>query len=100
MMKYNHWLPKLLTKLIPGQIVNAIVLFKRVYFLKEKSQVDEKLIRHEKKHIDQQEKDGLKFYLIYFVEYLANRSKGMSHFESYKNISYEIEARKAETKSM
>lgn len=95
-MKYNHWLPRFLTKILPNQRINAIVLFKTVLFREKKENVSKRLIRHERKHIEQQERLGLKFYYLYLKEYLSNRKKGMKHFEAYRNISFEIEARKAE----
>lgn len=95
-MKYNHWLPKLLTKLSPNSTINAIVLFKTVLFREKKENISERLIKHEKKHIEQQEEFGLKFYYLYLKEYINNRLDGMSHRKAYLNISFEIEARNAE----
>ena len=89
-MKYNHWIPKLLK-------VNAIVLFQTIYFAMTKNLVTERLIRHEKKHIEQQKKEGsIKFKIKYFLEYLKNLAKYRNHHRAYYYISYEIEARKAE----
>jgi len=95
-VKYNHWLPKLLTKLSPNSTINAIVLFKTVLFREKKDNVSKRLIKHEKTHIKQREKLGLKFYYLYLKEYIQNRLDNMSHRESYLNISFEIEAREAE----
>lgn len=96
MIKYRHWLPKLLTKLIPGMTVNAIVIFGNIYFLKRKSMVSKKLFRHELVHVEQQEREGVLFYIRYICEYLKNLIKYKNHTRAYLNISYEIEARKAE----
>ena len=87
---YNHWLPKLLK-------VNAITLNQHVFYTDIKARVSDRLRRHEKKHVMQYKRDGIiKFLSRYFYEYLKNRIKGMSHGKAYLNISYEIEARKAE----
>ncbi len=46
------------------------------------------LIRHEKEHIRQQRRySPLLFLILYCIEYLANRAKGMDHFQAYWNIS-------------
>ena len=95
-MKYNHWIPKMLTKIIPKIRINAIVLFGTIYFAESEDQVDERLYQHELKHVEQQNNEGILFYFRYFYEYLKNRLKGMSHGKAYLLISYEIEARKAE----
>jgi hypothetical protein len=34
----------------------------------------------------------LTFYLIYVLEYLIYRIKGMNHYDAYMNISFEKEA--------
>lgn len=96
MMKFEHWLPNLLTNLLPNQKINAIVLFKVVYFREERLKTSEKLIRHEKTHIKQQNNEGLLFYFKYVTEYFTNLIKYKNHYKSYRNISYEIEARAAE----
>ncbi len=51
------------------------------------------LLNHERIHVDQIKKVGFfKFYLTYLNEYLANRFKGLSHWDAYRKISYEVEA--------
>mgnify|MGYP000754129952 CR=1 FL=1 len=89
-MKYNHWLPKLIN-------ANAIVINKKIYFAMSKEKVSDRLLKHEQEHIKQQEEEGfLSFLFNYIKEYLGNRLDGMKHYEAYYNISYEVEARKAE----
>ena len=88
-MYYNHWLPKLLK-------VNAIVLLGVVYFAERKKQITERLYKHELRHKEQQEEDGVKFYIIYLKEYFVNLVKYRNHHKAYYNISYEKDARKAD----
>ena len=88
-MKYNHWLPKTLK-------VNAIVINKTIYFAMAADKVSDRLMRHEKEHVRQQEKEGFLFYPKYFWEYLKNLVKYKNHNKAYWYISYEIKARKAE----
>ena len=95
-IKYNHWIPKLIS-LIPGIKINAIVLFKTAYFRQPKNEISLRLIRHEKEHVQQQREEGLLFYSRYFYEYLCNLINYKNHYKAYYYISYEIEARKAET---
>ena len=95
-MKFNHWLPKLLSKL-PGMRINAIVLFYTAYFYQPEEKVSERLLRHEKEHIRQQEEEGFFWFLIkYISEFLINYVRYFSFREAYLKISYEVEARRAE----
>ena len=63
-------------------------IWNTVYLRNESMFNDDKLIRHETKHIEQMKKDGKIWYLIkyhyYWIKY------------GYKNNPYEIEAREAE----
>lgn len=107
-MKFNHWLPKLLSKL-PYQRINAIVLFGTIYFREEEKNIDKRLYKHELKHVEQQKKEPIMFYLKYILYYLINMIKNIGflfkeiiktftkyHLKSYKEIKYEIEAREEE----
>jgi len=90
MEKYNHWLPKLLR-------VAGVTIGKNIYYKNSKNLVSIKLRRHEKEHVKQYRQNGLiKFLFCYFYEYIKNLIKYRSHKKAYLNISYEIEARKAE----
>lgn len=71
--------------------INAIVLFPFVLY--QEKNPSESIKRHEAVHLRQIKNDGvLKFYLKYFFEYTQGRRKGLSHYEAYRNISYEKEA--------
>jgi hypothetical protein len=62
-------------------------------FIFVKSLERKKLINHEKIHIRQQlELLVLIFYIIYGLEWLINKIKGMSNDDAYRNISFEREA--------
>jgi hypothetical protein len=52
-------------------------------------------IRHEQQHVRQFFADPLLFHMKYFYQLFRNKLSGMSWYESYRNISYEIEARLA-----
>lgn len=87
---YNHWLPVLLG-------AGGVTIGHTIYYAKPKEQVPTWMIRHEMAHIEQYRRYGTVLFLIlYFYEYLQNRKKGMNHNDAYMNISFEIEARKAE----
>ena len=52
------------------------------------------LVVHEVAHVVQYLRDGtLPFLLRYLYDYMRHRASGLSDFEAYLNISYEIEAR-------
>ena len=95
-MKFNHWLPKLLSKLT-GTGIAGIVIFKTAYFPQSREDTPKKTIIHEKTHIRQQEEDGFFWFLInYISEFLINYVRYFSFQKAYRNISYEVEAREAE----
>jgi len=112
-MKFNHWLPKIITKLRriidKNYRLNAIVLLGTIYFYDEEDDVNKKLFKHELKHVEQQEKEGILFYFKYLYEWIEyiflhvkfkdiiSLKRLFNLFDiAYLNISYEIEARKAE----
>jgi hypothetical protein len=48
---------------------------------------------HEQIHVNQIKKDGIvKFYGRYLWEYFQGRKQGLTHYQAYRNISYEKEA--------
>jgi hypothetical protein len=71
--------------------INAIVLYPFILYCD--SSPSERIISHEQIHINQIKTDGvLKFYIRYLLEYGKGRWQGLSHYEAYRNISYEKEA--------
>lgn len=83
-IKYSHWLPKLLK-------VDGVTIGKAIY-LKDTT-IDTTLIKHELIHVEQYEKHGVLGFLIrYFYHYIKGRLQGLSHWESYHAIPFEIEA--------
>ena len=55
----------------------------------------DKLLRHEKRHLKQQIVFLIiPFYLIYVANYLINLIKYKDHQKAYRNILFEIDARK------
>lgn len=78
-------------KILKPLKINAIVLYPFVLYCDPEP--DQKIISHEQVHLDQIKQDGvLKFYSKYLWEYLKGRKNGLSHYEAYRNISYEREA--------
>ena len=85
---FNSRIPKLLG-------VGAITLYPFIFY--RMADAPETLRAHEFTHIKQIETLGfLRFYFLYTVEYLKGRYSGLPHREAYLNISFEVEARKAE----
>jgi hypothetical protein len=73
----------------------AITLGKRVYIAAEHA--SEAVLRHELVHVRQVGELGLvRFVVRYVAEYMRNRRLGLSHDESYRAISFEVEAFAAE----
>jgi hypothetical protein len=73
----------------------AITLGRRVYLSAEHA--SEAVLRHELVHVRQVAELGLvRFVVRYVAEYMRNRRRGMSHDESYRAISFEVEAFAAE----
>lgn len=55
----------------------------------------DRLIRHELVHVDQYEHFGIVGFLArYFGEYCVNLVKFRSHNKAYREISFEVEARR------
>jgi hypothetical protein len=67
-----------------------------------KDKVPAHLMRHELVHYAQQKRLGFKFYYLYLKEYFTRLYFNMltaisdAHWDAYSNISFEVEARKAE----
>ena len=55
------------------------------------SENDERLLRHERKHLEQIERDGRLLFSIKYLYWLCRYG--------YKNCPYEVEARAAESKT-
>ena len=85
---YGHWLP-------PKLGVEAVTLGHHIFYVGFNPRAA--LRRHEEKHVEQYEEHGFIGFLIkYFIEYLRGRLKGLGHWEAYREISFEIEARRSE----
>ena len=89
-MNFNHWI----FKFLPNHI-NGLTLPWGSYFKEQFP--DNRVVIHELVHQKQIKELGiLKFYSQYVLEYLKNLPKYKHPFDAYWNISFEIEARKAE----
>lgn len=89
---YNHWFPEKLS-------ASAVTIGYTIYYSMPKEFVPYRVYLHEMEHIRQIRELGVAvFYFRYLVEYLLGRLRGENHWQAYKNISFEIEARRAERK--
>jgi hypothetical protein len=71
--------------------INAIVIYPFVFYCEAKP--SEEILEHEQIHLNQIKRDGVFcFYIRYLKEYLRGRLDGLSHYDAYRNISYEKDA--------
>jgi hypothetical protein len=83
---YNSNLAKILK-------VDGITLFPFIFIANSKENALEWRISHEKVHLWQQLKWLIiPFYVVYLLEYVSGRFKGLNHYQAYRNISFEKEA--------
>lgn len=77
--------------------INAIVLYPFVLYCDPTP--GKRITSHERVHLEQIKKDGVvTFYVRYLFEYVRGRINGLTHDESYRSISYEVEAYSKELK--
>lgn len=75
----------------------ALTIGQHIFYQAENRFISNRLRNHEMKHVEQYREIGIpRFLFLYMVEYCWNRLKGLSKKESYRQISFEIEARKVE----
>ena len=96
------YLPKFLLMIIVSRRLVNVLSFNFAsamaffpFILLQKASLRENVImmNHERIHLRQQlELMVVLFYALYVVEYLVGRLKGQTHYQSYKNISFEKEA--------
>lgn len=71
--------------------INAIVLYPFVLYCDPEP--SEEITKHEEVHLNQIRRLGmLKFYWQYLWEYWQGRRRGLTHYQAYRNISFEREA--------
>ena len=88
--RYPWWLRLFL---MPG--VAGVTLGRRIYLVDETRA--ERSIRHELAHVRQIARLGvLTFYWRWLREYVANRRRGLTSYQAYRQISFEVEAFAAE----
>lgn len=76
--------------------INAIVLYPFTLFADKNPDIY--VCNHERIHHEQIKSLGVcKFYGIYLKEYLRGRLRGLSHHQSYREISFEKEAYRHQT---
>ena len=89
-IKHNHWFPKLLK-------VNGITIGSKILLRDEPKNVKRNTYKHELQHCYQIEAVGFfKFYLSYFMYYLAGYIYLGNWEQSYYDIPYEREAYEVE----
>lgn len=86
---------------IPGFVgAGAITIYPFIFYgpddrMTVKEQLE--MRHHEWVHVDQIRKTGFfRFYISYFLYYLASRVEGYNHYDAYMLIPYEQEARELE----
>lgn len=84
---------KRLLSVLSFNFASAMALYPFV-LLRDKEMLNDKTtLLHEKIHLRQQiELLIIPFYLIYVLEYLYGRCRGLSHYNAYRQISFECEA--------
>jgi len=82
-----------LVKIITGGFARAITLYPLVLVSNASDLHDPVLVNHEKIHLRQQrELLVLPFSALYLLEYVKGRLGGLSHYDAYRQISFEREA--------
>lgn len=111
-VKYDHWFAPMIPFIKSKNTLYAKVIGKTIYFSEPKEVVlkkyvdgsfkFKKLMRHELEHIYQMEREGTFVYLVkYGVKWFINMFKcAFRPHKSYLEISYEKEARAAESLEM
>ena len=93
-MYFNSWL----FKFWPLKNYEAITLEPfGIFFKHSEAETDPRIIKHESVHVAQIKRLGvILFYILYLCEYLKNLVIYRNHDQAYQNISFEIEAYRAE----
>ena len=87
---YNSRLPVLLG-------VHGVTFRNHIFYVYEKEHIPARLRIHEEEHVRQYQLYGTcGFLIVYLIEYIQGRLKGLSHNDAYLNITFEKEARKVE----
>jgi hypothetical protein len=80
--------------------VSAVTVGQHIFYWNTEDRVRPWLRDHELVHTRQYKKYGLiGFLVIYFYWYLVGRLEGLSHWEAYEKIPFEVEAREAERRT-
>lgn len=95
-MGFPRWMRPFLVSGVLG-----ITLGRRVYLSSRLLEWEEpdlrRILRHELAHVRQVQQLGLvRFLFSYLEEYLGHRRDGLEIADAYRQISFEVEARKAE----
>ena len=78
----------------------AVTIGQHIFYEHGPDDIGFRLRRHELAHTRQYEKYGLiGFLVVYLYWYLVGRLKGLSHWEAYEKIPFEVEAREAERRT-
>jgi hypothetical protein len=71
-----------------------MVVARTILFKDAKTEIAPALLRHELIHLEQMDRHGIiRFYLIYFRDYLTNLWRLRDHDAAYRHIRFEREAR-------
>lgn len=76
---------------------SAITIGSHIFYSFDELEVPRNVRKHEITHVEQYEKYGVVGFLYrYFRDYIKGRFKGLSHWDSYYEIPFEIEAFESE----
>lgn len=82
-----------LIRVLTGNFARAMAVYPFVIFKEKELITDPIILNHERIHLRQQlELLLLLFYILYLMEYLMGRFKGLNHDTAYHRIRFEQEA--------
>lgn len=80
---------------------SAVTIGKNIFYSFDELEVPRNVRTHEITHVKQYEKYGIIGFLYrYFRDYLKGRFNGLSHWDAYYQIPFEIEAFESEKRSV
>lgn len=79
---------------------SAVTFGQHIFYWSSEERVRPWLRDHEMEHVKQYKRYGLfGFIVLYCYWYMVGRLRGLSHWEAYEKIPFEVEARKAERRT-
>ena len=92
-VRYNHWFFRFPFM----RRYRGICVGRNIWFRESEEKISQELLRHEMAHQAQISRHGMAgFYCRYLVDYVGNLARYRNHWRAYQNITFEVEARRAE----